>query len=863
MSGAVNVAIGEKLESQIVWVENNFRKRVRNLIAAYEAATASGAQNSANARVAQGQAAGFGKPKPPAAPLARAQQPPQSSAPVTAQKPDAAIRPSAESSAANIAVNDATTRVVKNDPLTAPPASAVAADSLGRANIQPDRPPHIDVQNQLDGPALARPTASLPARQQFGQSKAADPLETSLREAQARLDAKRKEAQPIPAEAKSKEPAPIPSPAPQPVTGLRAERGDQELIDRLAPVFAELSRNGGDLVATVRAGVSQQTPRPSASAQQLLVAAQRAEPVDRARAGLSPAARAAEAELARLVKNEGLSDIIPHFEAQKRGELVEPFRELGFSSVSGYGESDPKPADETLKRLPPYQERSKMFDAGLAGWQAIRKRHDDFVAAFDQRMAALDADIGGMALAEWPAGERAHSALKTRLSATLEMLSGACKDFEASQKENVAISEGFRSQVGDYEVTIDKMRRFVLNYDFDDPEMAQVILDGEDRFKKRTAIDGARTAYLTKEAPMIGVKAAEATTYISMLDKALSDPDRAVVGDTLTLGEAIYLKRCGVRFKDCGFSNYNDQHFVSGEDSCGKGACNTVDKLVHDDGQERFFKPEMRTDRGNGIIKGHMGIDCEAPHYGNRNIGSRAISEALGLDVIPKARVAVHNNKFGLLMDAAPGGPPARIDAQANRWVPVKPWQGAPSPELLMSLHGQLNGLEWCDVLTGQMDRHQENYHVQIVDNTAKVTGIDNDRAFGSKQNGLANPKGNVVGTPKLIDRKIYDRLDRMNFDDDVLPRLRGLLTEDEMNAARQRFDAVLTRVKQLYPDYVVNDWMTWTAPDGKTASQYLDAQKQGSLFARDFAQFCPEACSPPAPPISPAKPSTAAKLES
>jgi len=323
------------------------------------------------------------------------------------------------------------------------------------------------------------------------------------------------------------------------------------------------------------------------------------------------------------------------------------------------------------------------------------------------------------------------------------------------------------------------------------------------------------------------------------------------------------LKKHGVRFKDYEADIYLDSRLnhPACVQSFGKGNCNTVEKLVY--GANAYvFKPETgaRIDR---LYDRNLVESARPPLNGNRNIGSRAVSELLGLDVIPKARFTTHNGDLGLLMDMAPGRPVARQRADRLAWIPQPPWPESeqPSSDLLASVHDKLNGLEWCDMMTGQTDRHQENYLLEITGSTARVTGIDNDLAFSSREAGLVQPdahSNNAVGTPKLIDGTLYDRITEMNIDD-ALRRLEGLFSEEEIAASRQRFAAVQTAARALNDTFVVRDWKAWRSPAGETASQFLAAQKQGSLFGRDFALFCPEACAPPAPPNAGPAPSAAA----
>ncbi|MBV9749931.1 MAG: hypothetical protein JO157_14065 [Acetobacteraceae bacterium] len=367
------------------------------------------------------------------------------------------------------------------------------------------------------------------------------------------------------------------------------------------------------------------------------------------------------------------------------------------------------------------------------------------------------------------------------------------------------------------------------------------------------------------------------------LGLVLADPAVQRVAGKLTIDQAIFAKECGISFFDCQLDLYNDDELVSADEGFGSGAVNTVAKLVHQDGTGRVFKPEQSTDEKSPTVTKTLGIDPNAPHYGNRNIASRGASDLLGLDVMPEVAFAVHDGSVGLLMGMAPGKSPRRkvwqdltpkecddcdmwereggnwlqnfknqnIEKRGGKWqrgreMLVKPWAPpSPSPDLQASLHEELNGLEWCDMLTGQGDRHSANYMLDIQGDTAKVTGIDNDFAFGKTQTGLLtyDPDKGItsVGTPKLIDRKTYVKLAAADFDGDMLPKLKGLLTDEEIDASRQRFAAVKAEAARLSTvGCVVDDWKTWRSSDGNnhTASEFLAAAGTPSLFKRDFAKF-------------------------
>jgi hypothetical protein len=389
-------------------------------------------------------------------------------------------------------------------------------------------------------------------------------------------------------------------------------------------------------------------------------------------------------------------------------------------------------------------------------------------------------------------------------------------------------------------------------------------------------------------------------TFKDQIGAIRNDPAFNKVKGQLTVEQAIRCKRLGISFADTEFNSYNDNQRDKTKPPVilGSGKMNSVTKLVHADGKARAFKPQQPTDDGNSKAAKEIGIDPNAPHYGNRNIAASAIGDVLGGDVIPQARYALHKGSVGLLMDMAPGKSPigkvnlGDIDLAKDSWLKnnltqmanntaagrsndlvsksiadagyvqkdgggwerykkdyVKPWTAPPSPKAQAKLHAQLNQLEWCDLLCGQMDRQPENYMVEVNGDDAKVTGIDNDLCFGKTEvpkdvaHGYSGP-----GLPKLINKATLEKIKgsppkvpALDFDRDVLPRLKGLLTQDEIKNARTRLADVTKHALDLESQgMVVGDWGSWRAPGPdprQTASEFLAAQK-GGLFGRDLARF-------------------------
>ena len=395
-----------------------------------------------------------------------------------------------------------------------------------------------------------------------------------------------------------------------------------------------------------------------------------------------------------------------------------------------------------------------------------------------------------------------------------------------------------------------------------------------------------------------------------LLKSVTDDPDYNAVKDHITIEQALDCKARGIRFKDCAFGTLNDSKTSRVNDKFGAGNANSVSKIEFTDGDVRVFKAEkLREDQPlDGATA--IGIDKNSPHNGNRNIATSAISDLLGLKVMPKVNFGLHKDpetekvEVGLMMGLAPGKPPARgvwEDFKTQQFgkigelmknrdfdgllkckpkVRLKPPSGPgwekevtkllppwgdtpPSKKAQAAMQEQLNGLEWCDVLTGQTDRHAQNYFVEVNGDDVKVTGIDNDMAFGKKQTKASVTKNELdarktpPGLPSLIDKKVYDELIKKTFERDLLPQIAGLLTDEEIEASRQRFNEVKEHAAMLKEGgYVVEDWSTWQSPGEEKLSprQFLaqlqttaakdmgNAEKSGGLFGRDFAKMFDEA---------------------
>src|SRR5262249_14430875 len=152
-----------------------------------------------------------------------------------------------------------------------------------------------------------------------------------------------------------------------------------------------------------------------------------------------------------------------------------------------------------------------------------------------------------------------------------------------------------------------------------------------------------------------------------------------------------------------------------------------------------------------------------------------------------------------------------------------------------------------------------ENYMVNVDPNThaVTITGIDNDFAFGANLSGvetlkvnglqkalnsdeLMRDKGfNYCGFPPLIDRALYTRLvtDDLSWED-FCQDLPGLVSGEELNAAKGRFQELKDHARKLGEQgLVVDDWQTFQA-NGQSAAQFMKAQERKNYFKRDVTSL-------------------------
>ncbi len=133
------------------------------------------------------------------------------------------------------------------------------------------------------------------------------------------------------------------------------------------------------------------------------------------------------------------------------------------------------------------------------------------------------------------------------------------------------------------------------------------------------------------------------------------------------------------------------------------------------------------------------GVDIRNPQTAMRNLATSAVADLFGFEVVPRTEIAhtrrtkngVTRGELGLFMTKAEGRPAQDMPRGVTR-----------NGEVLK----EVMKLQLLDHVTGQVDRHWNNYFVAVrPDGSATVTGIDNDQCFGNR---LLNPEDIAVSSP-------------------------------------------------------------------------------------------------------------------
>ena len=231
---------------------------------------------------------------------------------------------------------------------------------------------------------------------------------------------------------------------------------------------------------------------------------------------------------------------------------------------------------------------------------------------------------------------------------------------------------------------------------------------------------------------------------------ATSDVRRIMLGE-VGLSNVVEARVRG--FKPDDINPATDESAVVDSEHLGAGNAGKTYLLTTKTGAELVFKPELDSRIGLArlMIGGGNAYKAEQKTV-NLNFATQDTAKAFGCeDLVVKYSVGSHDGQFGVFMEKAKGFTGEdfyrRKKDKGDGFVPAGLKTQIPDGEERTKVQGQiaqkLNKLQWLDLITGQGDRHWNNYFVciekNVTTNTFDVTvkAIDNDASFTERQVGL------------------------------------------------------------------------------------------------------------------------------
>ena len=219
-----------------------------------------------------------------------------------------------------------------------------------------------------------------------------------------------------------------------------------------------------------------------------------------------------------------------------------------------------------------------------------------------------------------------------------------------------------------------------------------------------------------------------------------------VFNGTISVSSIVEARARGL--EDSDVNPANEDANITGERQLGAGAAGTVYELTRSDGVKVVFKgeTESRTGLANLVVGSGHSYDIGQETV-NLNIAAKNAAKALGMgDLIVDYSVGTHKGVFGFYMEKAKGmtacsfvhgnsssSPDAGMSAADLKRLPSSDRQ-----KVKAGIMRELNRLQWLDLVTGQADRHWNNYFIHVDRETLKVTvkGIDNDAGYSQYRTG-------------------------------------------------------------------------------------------------------------------------------
>ena len=265
---------------------------------------------------------------------------------------------------------------------------------------------------------------------------------------------------------------------------------------------------------------------------------------------------------------------------------------------------------------------------------------------------------------------------------------------------------------------------------------------------------------------------------------ATIDVRRIMLGE-VGLSNVIEAKILG--FKPGDVDPATEESNIVGSKALGSGMAGKTYLLKTKSGGKLVFKSEFDSRTGmSGMLLGMNGAYRDAQKTVNLNLATQDTAKAFGCeDLVVKYSVGSHNGQFGFFMEKAQGYAGGEFYrkrkskggngiAPANLHKTVMP--GQEQVNVLGSVAQKLNRLMWLDLITGQGDRHWDNYFVKVEKDGEKkdswgnpeynvtVKAIDNDASFASWKVGLQKfaidkyTAGRFVKNLKMVCAEIHGK---------------------------------------------------------------------------------------------------------
>ena len=235
---------------------------------------------------------------------------------------------------------------------------------------------------------------------------------------------------------------------------------------------------------------------------------------------------------------------------------------------------------------------------------------------------------------------------------------------------------------------------------------------------------------------------------------ATIDVRRIMLGE-VGISNVIEAKALG--FKPGDVDPATEESNIASSKTLGSGMAGKTYLLTTKTGKELVFKSELDSRIGmNSMLLGANGAYRDSQKAVNLNLATQDTAKAFGCeDLVVKYSVGSHNGQFGFFMEKAKGYAGSEFSRKrksgggsgivpANLHNAVRP--GQEQVDILGVAAQKLNRLMWLDLITGQGDRHWDNYFITVEKKEGDgenpgydvtVKAIDNDASFGAWKIGL------------------------------------------------------------------------------------------------------------------------------